>query len=243
MRMTSLFSSVLLIFLLLVSAAQEVGAATITGRMLMKDGTPISGGVVIIYDLQNGSPPAPEKYYFRPPDYGRDINNDGSFHMVLPQGTYNIGAIKRQDGRRGPPGEGDLFFILKDKDLKLLPVEIPAKGLIELGDIAAGKIHRPVSDPLIPLAIVSGTVRDKQGKPVIDVTVAAVPVHQRIKNALYFSQDTGREGTFKLKLPSGRIYILGIWEGESADEARKIFTKKIQVDSGGSMKGVDLTYQ
>ena len=219
---------------------QEVGAGTISGRMLMKDGTPISGGVVIFYDLQNGSPPAPEKYYFRPPDYGGDINNDGSFHMVLPQGTYNIGAIKRQDGRRGPPGEGDLFFILKDKDLKLLPVEIPAKGLIELGDIAAGKIHRPVSDPLIPLAIVSGTVRDKQGKTVKDVTVAAVPLHQRLKNAFYFSQDTGREGTFKLKLPSGSVYILGIWEGESAGEARKTFTKKIQIDSGDWLLNVDL---
>jgi hypothetical protein len=210
--------------------------------MLMKNGSPISGAIVIVFDLKNGPPPDSEKY-FRTPDYVEDTTTDGNFRIVLPQGEYFIGAIKRRDGSGGPPSEGDIFFVLKDESLKLRSIQVPSKGLVELGDIAAGKIHRPVSDPLIPLAIVSGTVRDKHGKTVKDVTVAAVPLHQRLKNAFYFSQDTGREGTFKLKLPSGRVYILGIWEGESADEARKIFTKKIQIDSGGSMKGVDLTYE
>jgi hypothetical protein len=77
--------------------------------MLKKDGTPISGGIVIFFDLQGESPPAPESYV-RPPDYVADLENDGSFSLGVPPGEYYIGAVKWQDGQPGPPRKGDVFF-------------------------------------------------------------------------------------------------------------------------------------
>jgi hypothetical protein len=51
MRKNFILVITLAVFLFPVMSAPADGAETITGRMLMKDGTPISGGIVIFFDL------------------------------------------------------------------------------------------------------------------------------------------------------------------------------------------------
>jgi len=72
MRKNFILVITLAVLLFPVMSAPADGAGTITGRMLMKGGTPISGGIVIFFDLQGESPPAPESYV-RPPDYVADL--------------------------------------------------------------------------------------------------------------------------------------------------------------------------
>jgi hypothetical protein len=51
MRKNFILVITLAVLLFSVMSAPADGAETITGRMLMKDGTPISGGIVIFFDL------------------------------------------------------------------------------------------------------------------------------------------------------------------------------------------------
>ena len=236
MRKNFILVITLAVLLFPVMSAPADGAGTITGRMLMKDGTPISGGIVIFFDLQGESPPAPERY-IRPPDYVADLENDGSFSLRVPPGEYYIGAVKWQDGQPGPPRKGDVFFMVKDERSMLRSVEVTENGLVELGDMAAGEIYNP---DLTTATRVSGTVRDKQGNPVAKIIIAAVPAGQGDKSSLFLAPDTGSDGTYTLRLPGGGSYKLGIWTTNSADEARRSFTKTIQIDSGDWLLNVDL---
>lgn len=228
-----------LILLLVVSTVLEAETATVSGRMLMKNGTPLSGGIAVAFDLQSGLPPAPERY-FRPPDYQEKIQSDGSFQLLLPQGEYAIGAVKRKDGKAGPPGEGDVYFIMKDENLNLKHVVVPEKGHVGLGDLAAGEIFRPVADPAHPVTSVSGRVTDKQGNPVQGIIVSAVLTRQGMQNMLFFSPETDSGGMYALHLPFGGTYNLGIWEGGPPGDAGKNFTNSIRIDTGEALPGIDL---
>ena len=243
MRVYGFTTTVILALILISSTAQGAGAATISGRMLMKNGIPISGGIAIAFDLKSSLPPAPEKY-FQPPDYTEKIQNDGSFQMLLPQGEYSIGAIKRRDGRARPPREGDILFILRDGNQNIKRIVVPEKGHIELGDLAAGEIFRPVSDPLYRYTTVTGRVTDVQGKPAKDVIVSAVLIKQGVKDMLFFAQEPDSNGNYILKLPFGDTYKLGIWETTGSPEvASKNFKKKIQIKTGDTLQNLDLQMQ
>lgn len=242
MRANLFTPAMFLILLLVVSTVLDAEAATVSGRMLMKNGTPLSGGIAVAFDLQSGLPPAPERY-FRPPDYQVEIQNDGSFQMLLPQGEYAIGAVKRKDGMAGPPGEGDVYFIMKDEDLNLKHVVVPEKGHVGLGDVAAGEIFRPAPDPSNPVTSVSGRVTDKQGNPVKGIIISAVLIRQGMKNMLFFAPETDSDGMYDMNLPFGGTYNLGIWGGGSPGDVGKNFTNSIRIDTGDALRGIDLQQQ
>ncbi len=242
MRVYGFTTTIIMAMLLLISTAQGVGAATISGRMLMKNGTPLSGGIALAFDLQIGIPPAPKKY-FRLPDYTEQIQNNGSFRLHLPQGEYAIGAVKRRDGKAGPPQDGDIFFLLRDEQRNIKRVAVPNNDHVDLGDMAAEEIFRPVSDPLDTITSVSGTVTDSTGTPVSGAIVSAVLVRKGVKDMLFFSQETNNSGIYLLKLPLGDTYNLGIWETGPPEDASKNFNKTIQLETGNTLQNVDLQMQ
>ena len=236
----NLFTPVIfLILLLVVSTVLAAETATVSGRMLMKNGSPLSGGFVVVFDLQSGVPPAPERY-FLPPDYHEKINNDGSFRMLLPAGEYAIGAVKLREGKAGPPGEGDIYFIIKDEDLELKRIVVPENGHIDLGNVAAGEIFRPVPDPSKPVTSVSGRIIDTRGNPVKGVVATAVLIRKGMKDLLFFSPETDSSGIYNLSLPFGGTYNVGTWGKASADSAS---TNSIRIDTGGTLRGIDLQLQ
>ena len=239
MRANLFTPAILLILLLVVSTAPEAESATVSGRMLMKNGIPLAGGIAVAFDLQSEVPPAPERY-FRPPDYGAEIKNDGSFQLLLPPGEYAIGAVKRKEGKTGPPREGDVYFMIKDEDHNLKRIAVPANGDVALGNLAQGEIFKPVMDPTPPVTSVIGRVTDTQGNPVPGIVVAAVLSKQGMENILFYAQDTDSNGTYKLHLPFGGTYNLGIWGESSPGDAAKDFTRSLRIDTGDTLPGFDL---
>lgn len=110
-------------------------AGTVTGTMLMKDGTPMAGGKVIIF-AGDETPPPQLSDDSREPDFIEDLNNEGIFWIQLDAGTYYFGAVQWNEGRGpGKPGKGDIFFLMRTK-----PIQVPADGLVKLGTIAQGEI-------------------------------------------------------------------------------------------------------
>ncbi|MCL7489192.1 MAG: hypothetical protein M8357_13575 [Desulfobulbaceae bacterium] len=221
------------------AAVQDSGAATVTGRMLMQDGTPLSGGFALAFDLQNTLPPDPARY-LQPPASIADIGEDGSFTLDLSPGRYAIAAVKRRDGHSGPPREGDIFFALEDANGLAREVDVPEHGRVKLGNLAGARIFRPVSDPLHPTTSVSGTVRDKQGNPAAGMAVGAVLTRQEREDAIFFSHESDSMGSYTLLLPHGGGYRLGVWQNNSLEDAARRFTLPLEIETGGTLTDIDL---
>lgn len=121
----------MVLFLLATNAAW---AGTVTGIMQMQDGTPMSGGKVIVFDGSIG--PAPNwAEDLREPDFVEDLNEEGAFRIKLDPGIYYFGALQWLDGRGpGKPVKGDNFFLMEDT-----PVQVPAEGVVDLGTISQGE--------------------------------------------------------------------------------------------------------
>lgn len=221
------------------AVVKDSGAATVTGRMLMQDGTPLSGGFAVAFDLQNSLPPDPARY-LQPPASIAEIDEDGSFTLDLAPGRYAIAAIKRRDGHSGPPREGDIFFAMEDVNGLVREVDVPEHGRVKLGDLAGGRIFRPVSDPLHPTTSVSGTVRDKQGNPAAGMAVGAVLAGQGRAEMVFFSQESDRRGRYTLLLPHGGSYRLGVWQNNSLEDAARRFTLPLEIETAGTRTDIDL---
>ena len=239
MRLISLSVFILPLFLVLQSG--QGNAATISGRMLMKNGLPLSGGVAVAFDLQSDVIPAPGKY-FRVPDFIAEIQNDGNFSLDMPPGEYAIGGVKRTDGRAGPPRDGDVFFLLKDEKQNLKHFIVTKEESMKLGDLAEGEVFRQFSDPVELLTGITGRVLDRQGKPVSDVIVAAVFEKQSEKTNIFIAHETDSNGVFFLPLPSGGKYSLGVWDSGGPQSASKLFRKSLQVETGVILQGIDLIH-
>lgn len=221
------------------AAAQDSGATTVTGRMLMQDGTPLSGGFAVAFDLQNTLPPDPARY-LQPPASIAEIGEDGSFTLDLIPGRYAIAAVKRRDGHSGPPREGDIFFALEDANGLAREFDVPEHGRVKLGDQAGGRIFRPVSDPLHLITSVSGTVMDKQGNPASGMAVGAVFAGQDRAKMIFFSHESDRRGRYTLLLPHGGRYQLGVWQNSSLEDAARRFTLPLEIETGGTRTDIDL---
>ena len=127
------FSYIVGIGLFLLGASPS-WAGTVTGTMLMKDGTPMASGKVIVFVGDEGPPPQLSED-FREPDIVEDLNNEGAFKIKLNAGTYYFGALQWLDGRGpGKPVKGDNFFLMRAQ-----PVIVPVEGLVDLGTLARGE--------------------------------------------------------------------------------------------------------
>ena len=115
-------------------ATTPAWAGTVTGVMQMKDGTPMAGGKVIVFNGDEGPPPQLSEDS-EGPEIVEDLNNEGAFKIKLNAGMYYFGAIQWLDGQGpGKPMKGDNFFMMRAQ-----PVQVPAEGEIDLGVVAQGE--------------------------------------------------------------------------------------------------------
>ena len=138
MKRQSISLVLVAIFLLLLTVPADVmsGTGTVTGRMLMMDGTPMAGGMALFFDARHGPPLAPEKE-FMPPDIAMPLDSDGRFMASLPAGKYHVGAVQWQESvgpRFREPLPGDIFFLIREKTYN-----VPEEGDIDIGTYHEGK--------------------------------------------------------------------------------------------------------
>lgn len=191
-----------------IGAATDLKPGTVTGRVLVKGGTPLSWGEIMLYDAAAGPPPMPEKYD-RIPDIIRIIDADGMFKVDMPPGRYYLGAIKRMSGERsGPPREGD--YVVKDRDAKGRPKEYIVKPgqLYDIGTISGAVPLRTqdISERAVTTAII-GKVTDTEGKPVANAVVLAFVSPAPKGRPLFLSEKTDSDGAYVLRLTAGTYYL------------------------------------
>ena len=67
--------------------AEVIDTGWISGQMMIKDGGPMTGGMVVFFNAETGPPPSPDMY-LRIPDEIGEILEEGKFHVLLPVGKY-----------------------------------------------------------------------------------------------------------------------------------------------------------
>lgn len=189
--------------------AVEIGKkGVITGKILIKDSGPLSGGQVIFFNAAAGPPPEAEKYD-RTPEFVRDIDAEGRFNVELPPGTYYLGASRKASGEPiGPPQEGDYVWRSLDSSGKPKAHIIKAGERLDIGTVAeavplkAGSLR----DRAITTAI-EGAVLDMDGKPVSGAVVVAFADPSLKGKPLFVSERTDENGKYLLRISAGTYYI------------------------------------
>lgn len=188
-------------------ATDERATGTISGKVVIKDAGPMSGGQVLLFDAAAGAPPSVESFE-RPPDFVRDTDADGRFAIQAPEGRYYLKAVKRQSGRRfGPPAEGD--FVYRSLDEQGRPKEYhiePGKTIEISGDLEAVPLKAKAISSGMDTSV-EGVVKDSTGRPVKDVIVVAYGEREMKTKPLFVSRKTDRNGKYILLLKEGTYYL------------------------------------
>jgi len=188
--------------------AEDIQTGWISGQMMIKDGGPMSNGMVVFFRADKGPPPNPDRY-MRVPDEIAGIEEDGKFRVSLPVGKYFMGAIKRMSGESiGPPHDGDYFFIRRDIQ------EVPVTYLIEEGkNLSVGIIAEAVPFKLeIPEDVtgISGSILDLKNKPVAGAIVFAYVTETMTGLPPFASYRTGEDGKYFISVSNGGRYYLRV---------------------------------
>jgi hypothetical protein len=230
------------------SPAVAAKKGTVTGKVMKKDGGPLSGGQIIFFNDAAGPPPEPGKYE-RTPEYVREIAQDGSFSVEVPAGKYYLGAVRRKSGETiGPPEDGDYVWRSTDKEGMPKAYSVTTGKPTDIGTVEAIFYRAEnIAAGTAGTTVIEGLVLDSEGKPVPDAVVVAFTTPSVKSKPVFISNKTDKEGKYLLRVTAGTYYlrarnqfssgppepgqIVGYY-GEAGQEA-------IKVKDGQTMKNVD----
>ncbi len=235
----------MLIFLLIQmpSFAERAVSGSISGRFVIKQGETVQDGMVFFYSVNNGPPPAPQKYWSLP-EHESSFASDGKFYTKIPEGRYYILAIIRASGETGtePPAKGDYLFIGSNKKGTPKTYRIQSGKHLDIGVISDPKPFKGMQRDKV--TAIKGTVYDRSGDTVKDVMVFAGPSSDSLVHPVYLSQRTGPNGKYILYLEGGNYFLGVFYAGELPDNGisrnEYIEEKMVSVDTEEIKRGVDI---
>ncbi len=204
-----LFSFLFLFSFIITLSAEEVEIGWISGQLMIKEGGPMSDGMVVFFNVKSGPPPSLDRY-LRTPDEIGELDGEGRFKVPLLTGSYYMGAIKRISGERaGPPLDGDFFFISQDvKEKKPLAYIIEKDKELNVGVISeAAPFKRTIPEGV---AGISGTILDMAGNPVEGAIVFAYLTETMTGIPPFTSYRTGKDGKYFIGVDKGGKYYLRV---------------------------------
>lgn len=189
------------------SQKMPAGNGLLTGQVMMA-GKPMPNATIAIFVVGNGPPP--DLGSSRRVPEGTFRAEGGRFKIALPPGRYYMGVAARLDpNRKGPPGDDEKFFFVRDKRGELRQFEVVAKKTVKLGRISG---TAPESFPEIGNAfLVEGIIYDDEGKPLKGALVL-VRGNPAVPRPLFISPRTGADGKYHLTLPADANYYLVVRE-------------------------------
>lgn len=196
-----------------VISAEKINTGTITGRITLKDGTPLSGGKVLFFKEGLALPPSQSKYW-RTPDEITMIDDKGTFTADLKEGDYYISAMKKlSKDLIGPPVDGDYVYPERRKDLKSdQQLYFVNKGKVtNIGTIAEAVPFRKKT-AILPEGItaIQGIILDAEEKPVLGAIAMAFISSSVTGKPFYVSERTGKDGKYLLRVGEGGTYYIKI---------------------------------
>lgn len=178
---------------------------TLEGQVFFDD-KPVANAIISFFDDKNGFPPL-DKLGGRIPEFLGTTDGEGKFKVKLVQGSYYMGILLRTDSNIiGPPREGEVYYFANDGNgrLRTLPIE-------DFKEADAGRIDASLPDQFQEkdeYFTVEGTVfQDEEGVP-FEGAIVLGKTTPSMRRPQYFSERTGKDGSFTIKLPPDRTFYL-----------------------------------
>jgi hypothetical protein len=203
-----MFFSVILFSYAIPLFANEINRGWISGQMMIKDGGPMAGGIVVFFKADEGPVPDHERY-FRIPNEVADLDKEGKFSIALPAGRYFMGAIKRKSGEQvGPPQDGDYFFMSQDAKGNPRAHTVKKDKNLDIGILSKAVPFRR----MIPKDVsgITGVIRDVNGKQLKGAIVFAYVTNTMTGLPLFTSYRTGTDGKYLITVDKGGNYFLRV---------------------------------
>jgi len=217
----------------------------------------IDNGVIGLV-LQGGKPVA-NAVVFAYPDLSAQLKGfglgmsaptggDGVFELPLPAGSYYLVArVRHGNSLTGPLGAGDLFGYLPQN-----PVAV-SDGLarVALPVVAVPDKVARHADTMFGQTRISGTVVDREGKPLAGLSALLYADESMLNRPLYVSAPTGPDGVFHLSFPTGGSYYLAARNslggtpapGELYGRYQGENQAVLHVETGKSIEGIRITVE
>jgi len=198
-------------FLGFTAQSAQAGVGTLSGKVMIKENTPMANAMVLLYNRSLGPPPHPYKYW-RVPDMIMSTEEDGAFSIDLPEGTYYLMiAQKSPDSEIGPPGKDEFLYYHTDTEGNAAPLTIASGKKLDLGQLSgaffwtADKVEREKG-----ITSANGVVADASGQPVKNVVVFAYRNSDATGRPSFVSDRTDKNGKFSIRFYDGGNYFLKV---------------------------------
>lgn len=243
-------------FLILLWASTAVADENVTGRIsgawIPRTIGPISGGLIYAFNTNSGPPPK-RKQARRVPDGLVKTDDEGKFSLELPEGTYYLSALKKFDEAPGPPQDGDLHGLSRDKKGKPIVYTVKRGITTDIGILRhATAFKSPTIKLTKGMTAITGTLKASDGAPLADAVVQVYTNQEIQGKPVYVSQKTGKDGRYIVQIEQEGTYfvairagygggrpqagdMLGIYGGEVAQPVvvkKKHVTKEIDIQVG-----------
>jgi hypothetical protein len=187
-------------------------SGTVTGRLLLSDGKPLSGGQVFFFEVKSPLDKPVLGKYWRVPDAIERVDSGGRFKIELDTGSYYIAAIKRFSVTKlGPPQIGDFFLPSHDSKGTYRVITVKTNKTTNVGTIKG--IRRVSAQHAVftgmPTAI-KGRVTSASGQPAQNMYVLAYTDPSMQGRPSFVSAESDSEGRYYLPVDKGRIYYLKV---------------------------------
>lgn len=222
--------------------------ATISGHVLIKGKTPMTTGVVLLFDKGMGPPPSRDSYW-RVPDIISGTDESGRFSIQVSRGTYYLQvAQKNPDGEIGPPKESEYFYFHGDVKGNPLPITI-ASGSRNLGILKASLFTPDMVQRGKSITSIEGFVLDNDGNPVEKALVFAYLSAEAMGRPTFISERTDKNGRYVLRVHDGGTFYLKVrsvygggapQDGEFLNITNEFKPLKASLEKHQKLKGVTL---
>lgn len=210
------FRFLLLLFLLVsiaeFSLAEETRPVRFTGVLALKDGRPLQGGLIYLFNKASGPPPIMERYW-RIPDLIAELDENGRFDLELSAGTYYLASVKHFDPKDvGPPKKGEIIMLSRDAKGEPAAYSLASGETRDIGTLAEAVPFDPamLQAGSKGITAIEGRIVGEDGKPIAGVPVFAFTTPATVGRPLFASERSDSDGKFLLRVHGGGTYYLKV---------------------------------
>lgn len=230
-------------------AQQEGLSASIAGQVMIDDKTPMTYGVVLLYDGNSGPPPALGRYW-RVPDLITTLGTEGRFSIEVGEGTYYLQVSQKNPGGDvGPAVEKEYLYFHGDAEGNAFPLVVGGGGRMDLGRLKAFLWSPEMVKREKGITAVEGVVVDTEGKPVERAVVLAYYNPEGNGRPIFVSDRTDKKGRYQLRTNEGGTFYLKVRSvigggkpasGEYLNTTKEFTPVAVTLKKGERQQGVTL---
>jgi len=206
------FHVVLLVCVLSLFAVRSAGAdtGTVTGRLLLSGGKPLSNGQVFFFDADSPLDKPVVGKFWRVPDATAHVDEHGRFSIELESGSYYMAAIKRSTAEKlGPPQVGDHFLPSHTSRGIYRLIKVQKDSTTNIGTIQGIQRFKKIDSTFKGKAtVIEGRIATDSGQAVPNLYVLAYTDSSMRGRPLFVSSASDAEGHYRLLVDKGRVYYL-----------------------------------